>query len=338
MDSNALRGGVRCRSTLTRRRPARSANGPPRRNGPYLGRRRRDTFSPGRACCRPALGAGVVLIWVEPCAGSFAVGFSLLGLRAPCGWQGGKTRYAVSIVGGLGLVGVRPEAIALSDLLWADCLMELCRPGGASRVRKVLARWLSETPDTPRGHRALWFRLRDLPQTPGPIGAARWLALVAGSAFSGGGSIRRDVETWEDSAARNRTISKRMLAALEAFPPEGLPLALARHRAEDLTPEALEAAVPGALSGVHGPVWAYIDPPYQNTAPYAGVPREAALSRAGVLALVERWRSAGASVAVSEGCAIPGATRAFEVLPKGLGQTARGSTKQEWVSVFEQAP
>jgi len=35
-------------------------------------------------------------------------------------------------------------------------------------------------------------------------------------------------------------------------------------------------------------------------------------------------------VAVSEGAAIPGATRAFEVTPGGLGQTARGSTKQEW--------
>ena len=206
-------------------------------------------------------------------------------------------------------------------------------------MRKVLARWLSETPDTPRGHRALWFRLRDLPQTPGPIGAARWLALVAGSALSGGGSIRlRDVETWEDSAVRNRTISKRMLAALSDFPAEGLPLALARHRAEDLTPEALEAAVPGALSGVHGPVWAYIDPPYENTTPYAGVPPEKALSRTGVMRIVEHWRSAGASVAVSEGCAIPGGTRAFEVRPAGLGQTARGSTKQEWVSVFEQAP
>ena len=103
-------------------------------------------------------------------------------------------------------------------------------------------------------------------------------------------------------------------------------------------PEALEASVPGALSGVHGPVWAYIDPPYQNTTPYAGVPPEKALSRTGVMRIVEHWRSAGASVAVSEGCAIPGATRAFEVRPAGLGQTARGSTKQEWVSVFEQAP
>lgn len=276
------------------------------------------------------------LIWVEPCAGSFAVGFHLFGLRAPVGWQGGKTRYAASIVEGLGLTGVRPVAAALSDLLWADCLTALCRPGGAALTRGVLERWLAATPDTPRGHRELWFRLRDLPQMPGPIGAARWLALVAGSALTGGSSIRlRDVETWEDSAVRNRTISKRMLAALDAFPPEGLPLALARHRAEDLTPEALEASVPGALAGAHGPVWVYIDPPYENTTPYAGVPREAALSRAGVLAIVERWRAAGASVAVSEGCAIPGATRAFSVWAKGLGQTARGSAKQEWVSVFE---
>jgi len=35
------------------------------------------------------LGGGMIL--VEPCAGSFAVGFHLLGLRAPLGWPGGQT-------------------------------------------------------------------------------------------------------------------------------------------------------------------------------------------------------------------------------------------------------
>jgi len=277
------------------------------------------------------------MIWVEPCAGSFAVGFHLLGLRAPVGWQGGKTRYAAGIVEGLGLSGVRPTAVAFSDLLWADCLTALCRPGGAARTRGILARWLAQTPDTPRGHRELWLRLRELPHTPGPIGAARWLALVKGSALNGGvakGTKLHAVDTWREQPGGGHCISRRMLAALADFPAEGLPLALVRPRAEDLTPEALEAAIPGALSGAHGPVWVYIDPPYVNTTPYAGVPREDALSRIGLLGIVARWMAAGASVAVSEGAAIPGATRAFEVTPGGLGQTARGSTKQEWVSVF----
>lgn len=77
----------------------------------------------------------------------------------------------------------------------------------------------------------------------------------------------------------------------------------------------------------------YLDPPYQGTTGYGHT-----LSRADVLALAERWRSAGAVVAVSEAEPLPLAGWHTHRLPRPCGVVRSWSAQQSEYLTISREP
>ena len=109
-----------------------------------------------------------------------------------------------------------------------------------------------------------------------------------------------------------------LAAGLRTLPAAGLPLR-AWHGAASIPP------VGGAV--------VYIDPPYQGTTGY----QPGDLDRDGVLTLVERWRSAGSVVAVSETEPLPGGV-AVDIGAMVPRQGRRGTLTAEWLTVYGMEP
>ena len=109
-----------------------------------------------------------------------------------------------------------------------------------------------------------------------------------------------------------------LMRRLRTLPPAGLPLR-AWHGAASIPP------VGGAV--------VYLDPPYRGTTGY----QPGDLDRDGVLTLVERWRSAGSVVAVSETEPLPGGV-AVDIGAMVPRQGRRGTLTPEILTVFGATP
>jgi len=219
-----------------------------------------------------------VPLFVEPCAGALGVSMALAGSRAPCGWMGGQMGYADAILQTMGLrrgQGVRELWIADTND-WAKAWPVLLS-GQAKACAEVIRGWQGTPAVEARRWRelqAVW-RAEGTPETV--EGAARWVALVHGSAMMKGpqaGCARA-----EDGGRSN---DARLTGP--AGPTARLPTVPTRA-----WPDAREIPTPPAGGYV------LIDPPYDGTTGYGG-----GLPRADVLALADRMASNGAKVWICE--------------------------------------
>ena len=249
-------------------------------------------------------------LWVEPCAGSLAVGLRLLGLPRLVGWMGGKGGYADAILHELGLSpeqGAREVWLAdVSD--WAVCWEALAQPGVAHEAAQIIEEWAVDA-----GPRRMWEILRAQPTTPDAWGVARWLVLIATShpvRFPGHSCAWRP----DGTRAGNAKGFDYIAARLRMFPPGGLPLRVWRDA----------RAIPPAPGVV------LLDPPYDGTAGYGF----GDLPRSEVLALADRWTAAGATVAICEHDPIPG-WHAVDLIAAGARSLGSRMTRRtsEWLSV-----
>lgn len=264
-------------------------------------------------------------LWVEPCAGSLAVGLRLLGLPRLVGWMGGKGGYADAILHALHLQprqGAREIWLAdVSD--WSYCWEALARPGVAHRAADLIDEWRTRYGvASPRQVRALWDdllpRWRAEGTPPDAEGAARWLTLVALSAMTRGPAAGPylsgdEITLSACSFTVNRFASGRQAATMRNIPAVGLPLRIWRDA----------RAIPPAPGVV------LLDPPYDRTQGYEA----GDLPRSEVLALADRWTAAGATVAICEHDPIPG-WRSVDLTAARVGPgRVKSKRTDEWLSV-----
>lgn len=265
---------------------------------------------------------------VELCAGSAAVSLALRGADPPLAYQGGKRAYAHRILAALGLQpGLRCEVVLAEPGPWGEAWDLWRTEAGRAATCERLRAWAGEAP------RALWERLRS-EQVPGDLAerVAVWAVLQSWN-FRGrpihapdgrwartGGFDRKSGEGfanyWRSGDAkpypnRPRTLEK-LAASLRALP-DLSHVTVLRCRAEEVEP------IPGAIC--------YLDPDYQGTTGYGHT-----FPRPAVLQVAERWRAAGAVVAVSEAEPLPLA--GWHHLDLGRGLRRSWSRQQsEWLTM-----
>lgn len=271
----------------------------------------------------------MIPIWVEPCAGSLAVGLRLLGVaRSVVGWQGGKSKYADAIRSVLGVN--RAAEVWCADVSpWVPCWDALSRAGVAHEAADLCERWWSGVRTTADA-RAVWdvaaVSVREAPESWGAVEVASWLVFVSGSAMhapsKGGAKWRMTTEPRIRSVAgptmEGLSAGRVTARRLRTLPRTGLPLR-AWHGAASIPPRS------GAV--------VYLDPPYKGTTGYGTND----LDRDGVLTLVESWRSAGSVVAVSEAEPLPGGV-AVDIGAMVPRQGRRGTLTPEWLTVYGLEP
>ena len=264
-------------------------------------------------------------LWVEPCAGSLAVGLRLLGARAVCGYMGGKSGYADAIMSALD-VGAADEVWCADVSDWAQVWRALAKPGVGPAAADILEGWDHEAQQTsgPRGCRAVWLRLREEWRANGTpadaCGVARWVALIRGSGMMRGplaGCAWPDRPEWRigsDGKPRTDRIGYRSIKILRSLPS---PLPVRVWDDARKIPTRRGAVV-------------YFDPPYAGTTGY----EHGTLTRAEVESEIARWTRARCVVAVSESGDLPGSERHdLTALREGAGRH-RGSSKREILHVY----
>jgi len=263
-------------------------------------------------------------LWVEPCAGSLAVGLRLLGGRAVCGYMGGKSGYADAIMSALD-VGAADEVWCADVSDWAQVWRALAKPGVGPAAADILEGWRDSLPDAPPAHRALWLQLREDWRAQGTtldaIGVARWFALVIGSALMRGPAAapcwRKDMLEWR--LFQGRPMAERIVGIPHAARLRALPSPLPVRVWDDAR------AIPARRGAV-----VYLDPPYAGTTGYG----HGTLARAEVEGEVERWTRAGCVVAVSESGDLPGSVRHDLTAMRHGCARLRGSSKREILHVY----
>jgi hypothetical protein len=220
---------------------------------------------------------------------------------------------------------------------WAQVWRGLAKPGVAADAADIIEGYEAQAMalgGRPMDYRAVWMALRDDWRREGtPVdgcGVARWLALVKGSALSKGPAAGTSMT---DTAEARRQ-------------PNG-------HRCQDRFNHA--GMVSGRLRALRSPlpirVWddaaaiptrreavVLVDPPYAGLTGYAG---SDGCSRSLADAVVERWREAGATVALCE--ATPTLGGVVYDLSSRRGALATGGARRagkngkltpEWLTVF----
>lgn len=240
-------------------------------------------------------------LWVEPYAGSLAVGLRLLGCRKPLvGWMGGKSGYADAIMSILH-VGAADEVWCADVGDWAQVWRALARPGVAREAADLIDSYEADalsTGDSPRSYRRVWMALREDWRATGTtvdaVGVARWVALVAGSAMQRGpaaGTKLPDTAQHRPHPRDGHPVAHRWTSApprLRAMP-DPLPV-----RVWDCA-----SAIPVRRDAV-----VLLDPPYDGTRTYQhGTGQH---TRADAVRERDRWRAAGATVAVCEQVSLGG--------------------------------
>lgn len=268
-----------------------------------------------------------VPLWVEPCAGSLAVGLRLLGARAVCGYMGGKSGYADRILNVLNIAAADEVWCAdVSD--WAQVWRALAKPGAGPAAADILEGWRDSLPDAPPAHRALWLQLREDWRAQGTtldaIGVARWIALVIGSAMmrgpAAGPTWRQDMTEWRRHIGRGHRMAEPIVGAPHVTRLRALPSPLPVKVWDDAR------AIPTRRGAV-----VYLDPPYAGTTGY----EHGNLTRADVEAEVVRWTRAGCVVAVSESGDLPGSVRHDLTAARFGCARHRGSSKREILHVYQ---
>ena len=249
-------------------------------------------------------------VLVEGCAGMAAVSWAAFGMVPPVKYQGGKRGYAAEILRHLRIW--RPERIVLVEAdPWVAAALR-CAWSAPDRARAVaICRESAEPEDRQRDR---WNALRGAMQagrlTPdSPDAGALWLWMRPRTVpFVVPHEAR--ASDWMPQAHPKNGRSQWSGDAPAASLARPLPPCRVEVRCASI---ADQAPIPGAIL--------YLDPPYQGTTGYAA---GAALTRADVLAVANRWRDAGCLVGVSEADPLSDDARALAKRGRcrNLGSTA----------------
>lgn len=235
------------------------------------------------------------MIWVEPFAGSLAVGLSLVGATPFVGWKGSKARYAEAIRTILGVQ--RADEIWCADVSsWAAVWRALARPGVARAAADIvleIERDALERGDCPASYHTVWHELRE-----------EWVCLVKMSGLNAGpeaGCKEKPAGAWRrhhrdgsqqahrfDVAVSNpsqRAVS--MSARLRALP-DPLPIRVWSD-AREIPPRR------GAV--------VLLDPPYVGTSGYQGSRGAGQEFAASTASVRNAWLARGCVVACCESTA-----------------------------------
>jgi hypothetical protein len=271
-----------------------------------------------------------VRLWVEPFAGSLAVGLGLLGGTPLVGWMGSKARYADGIKRILRVDSA--EEVWCADVNdWAQVWRGLARPGVAADAADIIEGYEAQAMalgGRPMDYRAVWMALRDDWRREGTPadgrGVARWLALVKGSAAGKGPDA--GTKFTDTAEARRLPNGSRHHDRFDSVAPRlrALRSPLPIRVWDDA------AAIPARRDAV-----VLIDPPYAGLTGYAGSDGR---SRSLADVVVEKWREAGATVALCEATPTPGGV-VYDLGARGERLASRragknGKLTPEWLTVF----
>jgi len=278
-----------------------------------------------------------VRLWVEPFAGSLAVGLGLLGGVPLVGWMGSKARYAAGIKRILRVDSA--EEVWCADVNdWAQVWRGLARPGVAADAADIIEGYEAQAMalgGRPMDYRAVWMALRDDWRREGTPadgrGVARWLALVKGSAAGKG----PDAGTKFTTDAVTRIHSTRNQSIQDRFDGNATTTRRLRALRSPLPIRVWDdaAAIPTRRDAV-----VLVDPPYAGLTGYAGSDGR---SRSLADVVVEKWRAAGATVALCEATPTPGgvvydlSSRKGALATGGARRAGKnGKLTPEWLTVF----
>lgn len=272
---------------------------------------------------------------VELCAGSAAVSLRWLSPtgKPPIPYQGGKRAYADAILDAMGLHsggGAGGGRVVLVEAgPWGEAWRVWSDPRGRREVLSWLRAWEDLEPrklwqdavdgGPPQGSTvrvAYWAMLQfwSFARKPVFVRDGEWVAHGFNEAEAYAADYARDYvapdgRTWR----RNNRRLPELIAALEALDLSRVEV----HHADARTVEP----IPGAF--------VYVDPDYQGTTGYGYT-----LPRPDVLNLAERWRAAGAVVAVSEAEPLPLEGWHHHRLPSPEGRGRTFSEQQaEWLTL-----
>jgi len=286
-------------------------------------------------------------LWVEPYAGSLAVGLRLLGARHLVGWMGGKSRYADAIMSILNVSAA--DEIWCADISpWASCWRALSRPGvgraAAGIIEEIEADALSRG-DCPASYRAVWLELREehrqRPRAEDARAVAVWLALVKGSGMTcgpAGGPKWRSDAAWRRNKADDCINADRFDAGV-LHPRWGYRSPALRLR---VLPDPLPVRVwdDGAAIPPRRGAVALLDPPYVGTRGYNGVASTSVDMAAHAAGVRDAWLAAGSTVATCEGTSSAGgvpydlADRGRNVANGARMHAGKASKQGEWLTVY----
>ena len=233
-------------------------------------------------------------LWVELCAGSFAVGLRLIGgkhARPPVAYTGSKLGYGSSVLSAFGLhSGQGADAVMICEPgpwahAWAALSNDEARAGVVARLRT----WVDEDPFE------LWTRLLAEPPNQGDLvwSVSRWLWLLARSYCSTPVAWDATKASYAPDESANgvkvwgATTIPQLIERVAALPSSWPNTAIFNGEA-DTMPEP-EQCPPGTF--------VYIDPPYAGTSKLY----DNEFAREDVIATAKRWAKAGAFVGISEG-------------------------------------
>ena len=251
------------------------------------------------------------MIWVEPFAGSLAVGLSLVGATPFVGWKGSKARYAAAIRTILGVQ--RADEIWCADVSsWAAVWRALARPGVARAAADIvleIERDALGRGDCPASYHAVWHELREewrsRPMAVDARAVAVWVCLVKLSGLNAGpeaaGCKEKPAGAWRRHPRDGSQQARRFDVAV-SNPSQRAVSVSTRLRA---LPDPLPVRVWSDAREIpprRGAV-VLLDPPYVGTSGYQGARgagQELAALTAGVR---DAWLARGCVVACCESTA-----------------------------------
>lgn len=264
-------------------------------------------------------------LFVELCAGSAAVTLGLLGgknARPPVSYQGSKQGYRHAVLWALGLrLGQGADAVLLNDPgPWSRVWRVLVDPDGCKAVASIIRGWIGEDA------RKLWERLRaePVPEDEGEA-AARWVTLQRwaicgknvteerGHFISPGFSAtdaygKEPTEHFHAVPPQLPPTPGRILAAGSLrFPPDvDQPCrSIDRYHWPRTAVSNLDAADIHPEPPLPEGTVVLLDPPYYGDGSRKITGYAHKFPRAAVVEVAQRWKAAGARVAVCESVPVP---------------------------------
>lgn len=266
---------------------------------------------------------------IEPCAGSAAFTFHLLGARrAVLPYQGSKWRFRHALArkaAELGFVGA-PETVLLTDPgPWGLALGVLVDPHERAELIGVLREMAGEDPQ------AVYARLHGASCPEDPVQFSAEFLFLQRLAFSGkavgckGGKWASP--GFNKTSAYGTPATERFGAVKPMVP--SLIRTLTSWKlvpANVVTSKGLAGKAPAA---VKAPTLVYLDPPYSRLTPYP----DGDMAYTQVIRLAKTWRAAGAAVMVSEQEELPLDDWSRARLYAGRKDTSPFRGKQEeWIT------
>jgi len=267
---------------------------------------------------------------VEPCSGSAALTFHLLGARKSIlPYQGSKWRFRRGLqekAEALGFIG-RPEKVVLTDPgPWGTALKAVldptCRKGVIQRLRFFAV----------QDPRAVFDQLHRAPAHSDLVDFTAEILFLQRLAFSGkavGTKRGRWFSPGFNAVSAYGVEATEHFGKVNPMVPSLIRALVSYDRDLALVEADVRRERASAPTAVDGRVLVYLDPPYSGSTPYP----DGNMSREEVVTLASAWAEAGAAVMVSEQTALPSLAWRREQLSRGRRDTSpfRGK-QQEWVT------